>query len=229
MDFDVTATVQAFFQDCPIFFNEADMLNQFARYVVNQNPEAGIFMEVSHHMPLDIAGVETNRSISFDLIITIGERVILFEMKYKTAIQIQAHHGITYRLKNQGSQNLTRYDVWHDLERCEFAIGQNIPLIPAPVTESYVLLYTNDHLLWGAAVNNMSVDLPLDGGIKVAMLRRLHSPNDHDDLPAVGSVGVFRRNHIINVQNEYIFFWHDSFYDFQYLLVQALQPNVVAE
>lgn len=221
MYFDVIATIQAFLQDCPIFFNEADMINQFARYMVNLNPDAGIFMEVSHHMPTIVDGNQINKPISFDLIITSVGRVILFEMKYKTMAQHQNHANITYHLKNQGSQNLTRYDVWYDLERCEFALGQNIPLMPGQVTESYVLLYTNDHLLWGTAENTMSDDLALNDGVKHAVNRWLHAPNNPAALPTEGSVGKFRLHHRIDVSHQYNFQWQDSIYGFRYLLIQA--------
>jgi len=225
MELDFNTLLAEFYQKKPVFFNEADMVNQFARFFASKYRGTDIHMEVYFQMPACVSGVIQNVSISYDLVIVINRRVIAIEMKYKTKERSILHDRITYHLKNHNSQNLTRYDVWYDLERCEFILTQNIPLINRQPTEAYVLMYTNDHLLWGGADNNMSSDLQLSEGRYPSQERWLHAPGNINELPAEGSVGKFRLNHRIHVTNGYDFKWKDSEYGFRYLLIRA-QPRV---
>lgn len=218
---DMVKLFAQFFAEAPLFFNEADMANQFARFIASQYDGVDIHMEVFYEMPTCVSGLIKKKPISFDLVLVIKDRIIAIEMKYKTRIRNILHDGIIYHLKNHSSQNLTRYDVWYDLERCEFILTQNIPLIKQQPTEAYAIIYTNDHLLWESAENTMSSDLPLCNGSYPAQDRKIHASGDTNDVPTAGSVGAFRLNHVINITNGYDFRWKDAEYGFRYLLIGA--------
>ncbi len=225
MDIDISELVAEFLNENPVFFNEADMVNQFARFVIYKYNDTDVYMEVAAHIPTILAGIPVDKSVSLDLVLLIGERVIVFEMKYKTSQFDHPIGKIHYHLKNQGSQNLSRYDVWYDLERCEYVLNQNIPSIDKTPSEAYVLLYTNDSSLWGTAAKTMSDNLKLEAGNYMGAERRLHAPNNPDGMPSEGSIGKFRRGHPIRIANNYDFVWKETRHGFRFLLIKA-QPDL---
>lgn len=87
-----------------------------------------------------------------DLFATKGDERIVIEVRYKTALLKTIHQGEHVHLKNQGSQDISRYDFLSDLEKVERVVDSR------PGLKGYAILLTNDHLYWKPPRKYDSVD-----------------------------------------------------------------------
>jgi tRNA splicing endonuclease len=77
---------------------------------------------------------------------------IAIEVRYKTASLQTMHQDKHVHLKNQGAQDVSRYDFLKDLEKVEHVVAGR------PGMKGYALLITNDHLYWNSPKKQDSVD-----------------------------------------------------------------------
>ena len=87
-----------------------------------------------------------------DLFATKGDERIVIEVRYKTALLKTIHQGEHVHLKNQGAQDISRYDFLSDLEKVERVVDSR------PGLKGYAILLTNDHLYWKPPRKHDSVD-----------------------------------------------------------------------
>ncbi len=83
-----------------------------------------------------------NRNIDLVLVDSLGF-LIPIELKYKTSKIKQLYDGVTYDLKDQSANNLTKYGHWKDISRIEYFrdVGDKFLV-------GYVITLTNQHCTW---------------------------------------------------------------------------------
>lgn len=87
--------------------------------------------------------VFTDRWIYLDLWLHAFDLQLAVELKYKTRKLEIAHNNERFQLKNQGAQDLGRYDFLKDVARLEQVAGTNSDV------QGYAVLLTNDPSYWG--------------------------------------------------------------------------------
>lgn len=100
--------------------------------------------------------VNTNRDLGLakiDIWAEKGGEAIAIEVRYKTALLRTIYNGKSIDLKNQGAQDIARYDYLKDLQKLETVVTQR-----QPNTKGYAMLITNDHNYWKESTRVTSVD-----------------------------------------------------------------------
>ena len=120
----------------PLFHSEADFQHALAWRIHRSLPEAQIRLE------LPVTG-EARRYL--DLSVQHGGEQILIELKYKTHALHTTVDGEAYLLRNQGAQDIGRYDFLKDLERLEGLVREGVG------RRGVAILLSNDHGYWQAA------------------------------------------------------------------------------
>ncbi|SDO87409.1 hypothetical protein SAMN04487897_12528 [Paenibacillus sp. yr247] len=77
---------------------------------------------------------------------------LAIEVRYKTALLQTNYNGKDVNLKNQGAQDISRYDYLKDLEKLEKVVRSR------PGIKGYAVLITNDHNYWEKSKRVASVD-----------------------------------------------------------------------
>jgi hypothetical protein len=78
--------------------------------------------------------------------------ILAIEVRYKTALLQTIYQGQHIHLKNQGAQDISRYDYISDLGKIERVVKNRPDVI------GYALLLTNDHLYWQKPRKENTVD-----------------------------------------------------------------------
>ncbi|MCU6796824.1 hypothetical protein OB236_32335 [Paenibacillus sp. WQ 127069] len=81
-----------------------------------------------------------------------GNESIAIEIRYKTSLLQTMYRGQYVHLKNQGAQDISRYDFVKDLSKVERVV------LSRPNVKGYALLITNDQLYWQIPKKHNSVD-----------------------------------------------------------------------
>lgn len=119
-----------------LYHSEADFQHDFAWNFHQQFPDSLVRLEY----PIR---VDNDGLLYLDLWLQTTTTSFAIELKYKTrSLQID-HNGESFHLKNQGAQDLGRYDFLKDVARLE-RIKRVRPLV-----EGYAVLLTNDSSYWG--------------------------------------------------------------------------------
>lgn len=99
--------------------------------------------------------VQMNRNLGdakVDIWVENESQPIAIEIRYKTAILRTTFNGNEIELKNQGAQDISRYDFIKDIEKLEKVIEEK------PGTKGFAILVTNDHNYWKKMTRSTSVD-----------------------------------------------------------------------
>lgn len=120
----------------PLFHSEADFQHALAWQIQQLLQEAHIRLE------LPVKG-ETRRYL--DIAVQDGAEQILIELKYKTRSLKAVVNDETFLLRDQGAQDIGRYDYLKDIERLESMLAQQ------QGTRGYAILLSNDHGYWTQA------------------------------------------------------------------------------
>ncbi|MBE7514658.1 MAG: hypothetical protein HS103_17820 [Anaerolineales bacterium] len=118
----------------PLFHSEADFQHAFAWHFHELFPTAIVRLEYP---------VFIDRWIYLDLWLHTFDMRLAVELKYKTLKLEIAHDNERFQLKNQGAQDLGRYDFLKDVARLEQVSGTNADV------QGYAVLLTNDPSYWG--------------------------------------------------------------------------------
>jgi hypothetical protein len=110
--------------------------------LVDQLRDLGYSIEISKWLGTD----------KVDIFATKNEEKIAIEVRYKTALLQTIHEDNHIYLKNQGAQDISRYDYVSDLGKLERVVKDN------PGTKGYSILLTNDHLYWKPSTKENAVD-----------------------------------------------------------------------
>ena len=128
----------------PVFHSEADFQFALAWQCKMQNPSSQLRLE----LPVAAAG----KNYKLDLLLLENGRRIGIELKYlKAGIELE-WQGEWFRLKNQGAQDIGRYDILKDVVRLEAMVGAGA------IDEGYAITLTNDRKYWQERTSGQRVD-----------------------------------------------------------------------
>lgn len=117
-----------------IFHSEADFQHAFAWLIHEKYPNAKIRLEYP--------SVGINGRIYLDIIVVLDGKRIGIELKYKTkSLDVEVNNE-SYTLKNQGAQDIARYDLMSDIMRLESLIKSG------HLDSGYSIFLTNDQGYW---------------------------------------------------------------------------------
>lgn len=176
-------------QHRPVFHSEADFQHAFAWEIHRHLPMASVRLE----LPVRVK----NRFLHIDIWVVSQDVILAIELKYKTrALSIKIGNE-QYHLKNQGAQDLGRYDFLKDVQRLEQVSTQYQNFI------GYAIFLTNDRSYWSKSTNSNTADADF----------RLHSGRVIEGVLAWGetaSDGTKRkREKPIDLQGKYPLQWQD--------------------
>ncbi len=183
-EFDIDTTLQSLSQIRPIFHNEADFQFAFAWEIQKQYSDYNIRLEYK---------VPTFGNRYTDIWIN-GKNPIAIELKYKPVSMNLQHNKETFELKNQGAEDLGRYDFLKDVQRLEEII------MKYPETSAYAIMITNDSLYW----RNPSKLDSIDKDFKIHQGRNIHGTLSWS--PKVGK-GTTENKDPIQIHGKYCMNW----------------------
>ena len=125
-----------------VFHSEADFQHALAWQIHVAMPESEVRLEV------DVLRGESRRSHDIWLPV---QRVAI-ELKYQTRILKVEDNREIFSLRNQGAQDIRRYDFLRDIERLEKLHTEGV------CRTGYAVLLTNEHLLWNDPLQFDTVD-----------------------------------------------------------------------
>jgi hypothetical protein len=189
----------------PVFHSEADFQHALAWEIQLSN------MGTSIRLEQQIAAQGSR--VHLDLLVKDQVQHIAVELKYKTKKTAISCGEEQFNLRNQGAQDLGRYDFLKDIARIERYV------VTHPGSEGYVILVTNDQTYWQEGKKAHTVDAAF----------RIHESRNINGALAWGagaSDGTKRTREItIQISNSYCLTWHDfSLVDqhlFRYVLVHV--------
>ena len=192
----------------PVFHSEADFQHALAWVIHESHPRLRIRLERKAPALRDREAV--------DIWVERRRRVLVLELKYKTAELVTTARGEEFNLKSQSAQDCGRYDFVKDIGRLERITEHN------PNARGCAILLTNDHLYWKLprTAHTMDAAFRLHGG------RVLQG---HLTWRADAAPGTTRgRTSPIRLRGEYELAWQDystirgeGNREFRYLLVEV--------
>ncbi len=186
-----------------IFHSEADFQHHLAWEI---HSFSGDSSDIRLEFPLSKS--ESKRWEYCDILVR-KPSPIGIELKYKTKRSIVEVNNEVFELKQQGAQDLGRYDFLKDINRLEFWCKQN------QISRGYAILLTNDSSYWSAPVQLNTVDKAF----------RLHHNEVGGQLKwdAAASKGTTKgRERSIELHGHYSLKWFDSpRIGFKYLFVKV--------
>lgn len=129
----------------PLFHSEADFQHALAWMIHQDAPDSLIRLERPYRLD--------ERNVYLDLFI--GEpsgRNLAIELKYKTREEIVLHEGEEFCLKNQGAQDLARYDFLWDVSRLEKLVDSG------EANVGCAIFLTNDPTYWTESKSAETID-----------------------------------------------------------------------
>jgi hypothetical protein len=141
---DIQETLQRLAAQRPIFHSEADFQHALAWSVHQSDPNAVIRLEVPFR--------NDDYSEYLDLHIISGNQSFAVELKYKTRQVVHRHADEEFSLKQQGAQDIGRYDFLADVGRLERFVAAK------RATSGCAILVTNDSSYWSASARLGTVD-----------------------------------------------------------------------
>lgn len=128
----------------PLFHSEADFQHALAWSVHQSDPNTVVRLELPFR---------TDASSEYlDLQFANGSQTLAVELKYKTRRLLLQHAGESFCLKQQGAQDLGRYDFLADVERLERFVAAK------RATAGCAILLTNDPAYWSDSARPGTVD-----------------------------------------------------------------------
>jgi len=127
-----------------IFHSEADFQHALAWCFHQQNPNANVRLELPFRTEFSSEYV--------DLFLDNGTHRLAVELKYKTRKFSLKLSSDEFNLKNQGAQDLGRYDFLADVARLERFVSEN------RADSGCAILLTNDPSYWSKPKREITVD-----------------------------------------------------------------------
>lgn len=142
---DITKILNNLSNKRKIFVSEADFQFALAWEIKSEIPEAEVRLE---YCPVDI-----DSSMHMDILAKIGEDIYPIELKYMTKQCDVTVDNERFILKNQGAQDIKRYDFIKDISRVE-GLSETMDNFK----EGYCIAITNDPSYWNTSSNNNTCD-----------------------------------------------------------------------
>lgn len=200
---DIHDSLRALAGERPIFHSEADFQHAFAWQIQLLLPDADIRLE------LPIAG-ETRRYL--DIAVQDTAERVLIELKYKTrGLRVRVSDE-AFLLRDQGAQDVGRYDYLKDIERLESMLVEQVG------NRGYAILLSNDHGYWRQS-GSYTVDAAfrLHEGSRMKGLRHW-GPNAAPGTTSRREVPIRLRGNYRNRWRDYARVGEGSGGQFRYLL-----------
>ena len=189
----------------PIFHSEADFQHALAWEFQLSRQTASIRLEQQ-------IAAQGGR-VHLDLLVKDDSHHLAVELKYKTKKASVTRGEEQFHLRNQGAQDLGRYDFLNDIARIERYVETH------PGSEGYAVLLTNDSTYWKQSRNADSIDAEF----------RIHEGRSIAGSLAWGiraSQGTMRtRETAIHIGASYESVWHD-FSNIDQVLFRYIQIHV---
>ena len=128
----------------PVFHSEADFQHSLAWEIHEMYPNLNIRLEKRE----EINGEE----LYLDAFIFKNSKICALELKYKTKNLDVTISNEKYHLKNQGAQDIARYDFCKDIKRLEKVLKKH------PNSIGFAIFLTNDDLYWKIPRNSNTAD-----------------------------------------------------------------------
>lgn len=172
----------------PVFHSEADFQHALAWQIQHEIPDAQIRLEKP--MPLG------DSTAYLDLLVKTSTCHIAIELKYKTSKTYFQHGDEEFKLKEQGAQDLGRYDFVTDIKRLENYVKTNNQ------SEGFAIFLTNDKSYWSEPKRNKAND----------MMYRIHDGKVIEGCLTWGAqvpdgTSGSRTNNIIELNGKYSVSW----------------------
>ena len=132
----------------PIFHSEADFQDALAWELHQEVPDARVRLE---YRPF------TNKSMYIDVWLVAAGVTLAIELKYLTRKLVHDACNETFSLRDQGAQDISRYDVIKDIVRVERVVGKG------RATQGYVVVLTNDQGYWQQANTTLAPSESVSG------------------------------------------------------------------
>lgn len=139
--FNVTSLMDALAQDRPVFHSEADFQHALAWCIHETIPDGGCRLEFKPFPAKPIY-----------LDIWLPGMGVAFELKYLSRKLNFLREGESFALRNQGAQDIRRYDFLKDIQRLE-----QVRTLPN-VLAGFAILLTNDPTYWNPPLSPNTVD-----------------------------------------------------------------------
>ena len=144
MDFEIDKILNKLSNEREIFYSEADFQHALAWKIHQIYPEIKIRLEYP---------ISVNGSIYYvDIFLKYNSKCVGIELKYKTKKIECVHKKEKFLLKNQGAQDLGRYDYLWDVYRLE-QIKEGRKNFTG-----YAIFITNDYLYWKDPTHKDTID-----------------------------------------------------------------------
>lgn len=118
----------------PVFHAEADFQHAFAWCIQREYPDTSVRLE----RPYEVDG----RRWYVDVVLNADQDATAIELKYKTRRLEATIQGEAFRLKDQGAQDIGRYDFFKDVARIEQLIARG------QASRGLAMFLTNDSSYW---------------------------------------------------------------------------------
>lgn len=176
-----TDTIQEFFdyssnnETNQIFISEKDLVFCFGLFLHKKFPDATIKFEfpftIAYSYNSKVVNVKDKdkcKSGYLDLYVILNEKTYGFEFKYKTKEMSVQNDLLSFKLKNQGAQDLLRFEFRKDIHRLEY-LKQNTN--KPKIDIGFAILLSNDNTLYNNEEKEtadielrFSDEIPIQGG-----------------------------------------------------------------
>ena len=214
---DITKIINNLSNKRKIFVSEADFKFALAWEIKSEIPEAKVRLE---YCPVDI-----DPSMHIDILVKMGEDIYPIELKYMTKQCDVTVDDERFILKNQGAQDIKRYDFIKDISRVE-RLSESMDNFK----EGYCIAITNDPSYWNTSSNKNTCD---------AAFRINHNSIKEGKLEWAAHTGNGtnkNREESLILKNRYDIYWQEyskidnsSSGQFKYLSINVVKEVKVTE
>ena len=214
---DITKIINNLSNKRKIFVSEADFKFALAWEIKSEIPQAEVRLE---YCPVDI-----DPSMHIDILVKMGEDIYPIELKYMTKQCDVTVDDERFILKNQGAQDIKRYDFIKDISRVE-RLSESMDNFK----EGYCIAITNDPSYWNTSSNKNTCD---------AAFRINHNSIKEGKLEWAAHTGNGtnkNREESLILKNRYDIYWQEyskidnsSSGQFKYLSINVVKEVKVTE
>ncbi|MBP7176102.1 MAG: hypothetical protein KBA53_07805 [Thermoclostridium sp.] len=192
---EVKNALQCLFEEGRVFVSEADFQFAYAWKIKELYPDASIRLEYIPWL--------YDKNMHIDIAVFINERMVPIELKYKTKGFTGNIDGDSITLKNQGAQDIGRYDFLYDVQRMEGISKSGL----YPIEKAYAVLLTNDSGYWVKSNKSGTNKRPVDDEFRIH--EGIIITGQRAWKPEAGAGTMRNREVPINIQGEYRIAWND--------------------
>lgn len=184
---DITKLMNDLASARPLFHSEADFQLALGLCIRDARPDERVRMEykpfLDERMYLDIWLPRTG---------------VALELKYQTRKLYTSHEGEAFDLRDQGAQDIRRYDFLKDIQRLE-------KLLESKKAETgFAVLLTNDHSLWTQPSDRGTID----AAFRIHEGQTVTGTMAWSEEASPGGIGA-RRKEPIRLKGSYDLHWQD--------------------